>query len=146
MPPAVAPLWMSSVSNLRLLPPTDRGFKLTGKRARGGRIDLWLTHRSVSSDIVRQVHVPFEEAEAIMGTIADHGALQHGEASLAWHSRRPPSFRRACLSQPPSTSFHTHAAAGTGPARDERATKLAGQQALGALAFRIGRVSMYARY
>ena len=64
MPPAVAPLWMSSVSNLRLLPPTDRGFKLTGKRARGGRIDLWLTHRSVSSDIVRQVHV--------VGDLADH--------------------------------------------------------------------------
>ena len=73
MPPAVVPLWKSSVSDLRLLYPTDRGFKLTGKRARGGRIDLWLTQRSVPGDILRQVQVPFEEAEAITGAIAVHG-------------------------------------------------------------------------
>ena len=65
-------LWKSSVSDLLLLPLTDRGFKLTDKRVRGGQTDLWLTQWSVTSDIFWQVQVPFEEAEAIVGAIADH--------------------------------------------------------------------------
>ena len=100
MPPAVVPLWKSSVSDLRLLYPTDRGFKLTGKRARGGRIDLWLTQRSVPGDILRQVQVPFEEAEAITGAIAVHGM------SVALHSQ-PLAAAPASPSRPASPATHT---------------------------------------